>query len=904
MSLRKKSISIKSIITIVSVSILLFSTIVIGYLIISRWLSSAEKEAERIVENLGENIYNQVSSFMHIPHSVNEVNHKVIEYGILDLSNEKLREKFFVGVLSAQSPHIYSFSYGTANGEYYGALRNEKGVIEIMRNDASTGGNSWYYSVNEDLTAGERVVQAGKFDPRTRAWYKAAEESGGPALSPLYKHFVMDDLTVSFSWPVYDASGSLQGVMGTHILLSDIGSFLVDAVRDYSAYAIVADKETGSLIANSMGVDNFTVLPDGSFSQRTVDDIGFPDIEKAFIQSTTNRESPLFYRGEEEKLFINMREIEILNATWVVMSAIPEAFYMKDVIDSIHLTVIIVVVALVLLLIIYHILARKLMKPLDNLIEVSTALSKGDLSKRVEVVRSDEIGMISESLNRVADKLQFLINNLEESVIERTRQLQRANEELKESKNELQLLLDSTAEGIYGIDLNGDCTFCNASSVKLLGFSGPEDILGKNVHRLIHHSRRDGTTFPIEECKIVRSIKHGRGFQTDDEVFWKADGSSFDVEYRSYPQMRNGEVVGGVITFSDITERKKREEEIKYLSSHDVLTGLLNRSSLAQIQKAVDVEENLPISVIVADINGLKMTNDVFGHAAGDELIKESARILLESCRERDLIARVGGDEFVVILPGTSEKETESIASRIKEGFSDARVQAVKCSISLGFDTKTRADQSLNEIMANAESFMYKDKTIHRKSLNRQLIDSIIDTLHTKYPMEKQHSIAVSELCGEIGSAMKLSQSQINVLKRAGYLHDIGKIVLDESILSKDTYTALTEEEREKIKQHSIVGYRILNLFDETLDIAEYTYSHHERWDGSGYPRGLKGEQIPLISRIISIAGAYDRVMNRVEGTLEEKREAALKVIREDARKQFDPNIARLFIQMMDGKNA
>ena len=164
--------------------------------------------------------------------------------------------------------------------------------------------------------------------------------------------------------------------------------------------------------------------------------------------------------------------------------------------------------------------------------------------------------------------------------------------------------------------------------------------------------------------------------------------------------------------------------------------------------------------------------------------------------------------------------------------------------------------------------------------------------------------LSVSELCGEIGSAMKLSQSQINVLKRAGYLHDIGKIVLDESILSKDTYTALTEEEREKIKQHSIVGYRILNLFDETLDIAEYAYSHHERWDGKGYPRGLKGEQIPLISRVISVAEAYERVLNRGDGSIEERRETAIKAVREGAGKQFDPNIARLFIQMMDGKNA
>lgn len=243
----------------------------IGYLIFNNWFSSARQTTESIAEELNESIYNQIYSFIHVPSQINEANHKIIANGILDINDERLRDKFFVGVLSSRDDEIYSFSYGTADGEYYGARRNEKGVIEIMRNNAGTRGNSWYYSVNDDMTAGDLAVQAGKFDPRTRAWYKAAVETGSPTFSPIYKHFVMDDLTVSFACPIYNKLGELQGVLGTHMLLTDIGTYLKNAVSKYNGYAVILEKGSNTLIANSMGIDNFAVLPDGTLERHSLD---------------------------------------------------------------------------------------------------------------------------------------------------------------------------------------------------------------------------------------------------------------------------------------------------------------------------------------------------------------------------------------------------------------------------------------------------------------------------------------------------------------------------------------------------------------------------------------------------------------------------------------------------------
>jgi diguanylate cyclase (GGDEF)-like protein/PAS domain S-box-containing protein len=536
---------------------------------------------------------------------------------------------------------------------------------------------------------------------------------------------------------------------------------------------------------------------------------------------------------------------------------------------------------------------------MNTLLQITKALSFGDLAKRIDIARNDEIGAISQSFNEMADKMQFLVNNLEATVKERTEEIRKANITLEENKDQLQLILDSAAEAIYGIDVHGNCTFCNISCIKTLGYSNQTELLGKNMHQQIHHTKPDGAPFPVKECKIFQVFLTGQGTHVNDEVFWRADGTYFDVEYHSFPQIKNGEIIGAVITFMDISDRKKKEAEIQYLSYHDMLTGLYNRRYFEEIRTKADKPVNLPLSVIFADINGLKMTNDIFGHKAGDELIKESSKILQQVCRQNDIVARVGGDEFVILLPNTTRDNAEKILAEIQSMFAVARVAAIKCSISLGLDTKHSPSQSLDEIVTNAENAMYKDKTMNRKAINKGIVDNIIESLHTRHPHEKRHSNTVSQLCSDVGVALALSETEISKLKRAGYLHDIGKIVLDESILSKDL---LTDEEMEKMQQHSAVGYRILNLFDDTLDLADFVYGHHERWDGTGYPRGLYGEQIPLISRIIAVTETYDRVLNKGELPLAERKQTALKVIKDGAGSQFDPNIAELFVQIVNEK--
>jgi diguanylate cyclase (GGDEF)-like protein/PAS domain S-box-containing protein/putative nucleotidyltransferase with HDIG domain len=874
--------------------LLIFAFISITGIIFTNWHASAEETSIRLTEDLIAEIDGEIDRFFSIPASNNAINKELIENGVINLSNIAEREKFFVSVLKNQNKEIYSFSYGGEKGEYYGARRNSEGVIEIMRNDASTGGQSWYYSVNEAMTAGELVLQAGQFDPRTRDWYKAAKEKHAPVFSPIYKHFVMNDLTVSAALPIYNKANELQGVLGTHIILSNIDEYLNDIVKSRHAYAVIVESDSGEFIANTFSLDNFLVSEDGKLNRNSLAEANIPAVSTAFEQYKLSGQDRFKMDYETDKLIIALTRYQKDGIDWVIITAIPESLYMAGIEKNIRLSIGLTILAALIATGIYMALTNKYLKLFDRLIEVTEKLAQGDLTQRVEVVRDDELGKISVSFNKMADTIFSLVNQLEEKVKERTIELEGVNNQLKENQERLQLLFNSTAEGIYGIDLNGNCTFCNASGLTMLGYSHQDELLGKNMHALIHHSFEDGSAIPVEQCKISNAILDGKGMHDEDEVFWRADGTSFNVAYHSYPQYKNGVIIGAVVTFMDITDRKKTTEQINYLSSHDPLTGLFNRLYFNNAIKKIDTITNLPISIIYGDVNGLKLANDIFGHAAGDELLQKVAQILKNACRNEDIVARIGGDEFIILLPSTEEKNAQAIIHRIQDEMSKELIKAIKCSVALGSATKTSVQQNIVEVMKNAETEMYKWKTIDRKKNNSDMLETIISTLHQKSPKEKQHSLSVSKLCEKFGHELHMTITEVNKLKEIGYFHDIGKIILDDSLLNRKE--KLSDEEKREMQQHPVVGYRIINLFDDKLDLAEGIYGHHEKWDGSGYPKGLKGEEIPRLARIMAVVEYYESIRTYRKKT---NVQDALLEIKQLSGIKFDPEIVEKFVTMM-----
>ncbi|MBP9975186.1 MAG: diguanylate cyclase [Synergistaceae bacterium] len=868
---------------------------IVYYVLFSNWISTADGILSTIAKDMNQTIYGEFEGFVKLPQYLNEVTENQIRNGVLDFDDETIRDKFFVGLLSAHgSTPIYSISIGTEKGEYYGARRNKDNNVEIMKNNTDTGGKSRYYKVREDMTAGELVVETGRFDPRTRPWYKAAKESGKTSFSPLYKHFVLDDLTVPVGTPVYDKEGSLIGVLGTHITLSRMDQYLNDIVKRNGASAVIVDKNTGELVANSLQIPNFKVDADGSLKMTGINEINNSSIIRGYENYLANNdEDHVVVNGESSH--INISEFKTTGVDMLLITSIPDAILTRDIYETIRLTIIFSTIIMLTLSFLYISYVGNLLKPLESLNLSAKKLNDGNFDERAKIFREDEIGKLAATFNMLAATIGSHVEDLETKVKDRTEDLEATNTVLQENREQLKLILDSTAEGIYGMDTEGLCTFCNESALRMLGYSSQEELLGKNMHFQIHHTRRDGTPFPLSECKIMESFKNGRGVYVDDEIFWRKDGTFFDVRYSSYPQYRDGKMVGSVITFMDNTERKKNEEHIKYLTYHDPLTNINNRLFFEEQIPVLDTEDNLPISVIFGDLNGLKLTNDIFGHAAGDRLLTEAAAAFKKASGNEGLAARIGGDEFALIMPNTDADRAKDVIEEIRKSFSNENSNDIIGSVSLGASTKTSAEESMHEMIEIAENLMYKDKTINRNKNNKNMIRKIINNLHNRSPREKRHSENVSVLCEKIAEEMGLSKALIKRLGENGYFHDIGKIVLEDDILNK--HRDLTEEEYRKMQQHSVVGYRILNLFDDTIDLAEGVLSHHEHWDGTGYPKGIKGEEIPLSSRIIAVAEAYDAMTNDNYDRRKTNDEAVEEIIRLSG-VRFDKDAVEAFIKI------
>ncbi|EGW39567.1 diguanylate cyclase domain protein [Desulfosporosinus sp. OT] len=340
---------------------------------------------------------------------------------------------------------------------------------------------------------------------------------------------------------------------------------------------------------------------------------------------------------------------------------------------------------------------------------------------------------------------------------------------------------------------------------------------------------------------------------------------------------------------------RKLQNRIDHLTYRDQLTGLYNRSFYEEEVKRLDTERNLPISIILGDVNGLKLVNDAFGHDKGNELLQKAALGIRNVCRPEDIVARWDGDEFVILLPKTKAEEAEKIVKKIKELYSYEYVNALRVSIAFGWETKHNPDEDILEILKNAEDYMHKHKIMENQGQRGNTITTIIQTLHEKNPREEKHSQRVSELCQHIGQAIGFSEIEVSRLKVVGLLHDIGKIAIEEGILNKPG--KLTDLERNEIKRHPDIGFRILNSSNDMLEIADCILAHHERWDGTGYPKGLKGEAIPRIARVIALADSYDAMTSERSYRKALSEKEVLKEIQENAGTQFDPEIARIFIE-------
>lgn len=398
--------------------------------------------------------------------------------------------------------------------------------------------------------------------------------------------------------------------------------------------------------------------------------------------------------------------------------------------------------------------------------------------------------------------------------------------------------------------------------------------------------------------KVINTkILNKESIKSTEMWFRSRNGSLRLGSYLAEPIEVNGEVCLLSIV-SDITDQKQAEAQIKYLSYHDKLTGLYNRAFFEEELHRLDAENSLPLSLIVGDVNGLKLINDALGHHEGDKILTAVAELLKDFCRSGDIIARWGGDEFIILLPRCSSQNAERIVERIKKADRLIEALPIQISISLGVATKNDVSQNIKELLKEAEDRMYRHKLMEARSTRSHFLSSLEKTLWSRSHETREHCERMQRMARRIGLLVKLPESELDSLKLLASLHDIGKIAIPNVILDKPG--SLTADEWETIKKHPEIGYRIALSSPEMSPIALAILHHHERWDGSGYPLGLKGQEIPFLSRIISIVDAYDvMVHGRPYQKALTSREAWSEIIR-CAGSQFDPHLVDGIAELME----
>ncbi len=465
---------------------------------------------------------------------------------------------------------------------------------------------------------------------------------------------------------------------------------------------------------------------------------------------------------------------------------------------------------------------------------------------------------------------------------------------LKQEKELFKTTLLSIGDGILAVDHAGKVSLMNHVAQHLTGWR-QEDAVGKDFNEIF--AIIDDKTPEKCENPIQKVIQTGKMIDSSNHtMLLTKDGTRRPIADSAAPIIgENGNVTGVVMAFRDVTVEKQKIEVIEFMSYHDLLTGLFNRAFFEEELKRLNTKRNLPLTIVMADVNGLKLTNDAFGHAVGDKLLQLASDAMRNGCREDDIIARIGGDEFAILLPQTDGENAEKIVDRIRENCSKAGIGAVVLSISFGWESKVFIEEDIYDIQKKAEDRMYRRKLFESPMMRWKTIDAITQTLYETHKGEEKHSKRVRHLCELMGKQLSLGERELKELTNAGRLHDIGKIAIDRSILN--TTELLNDEEWREIKRHPEIGYRILSSVSELSDVAQSVLAHHERWDGKGYPKMLKETQIPLNARIISLAVAYD-VMT--EGTYRPvlSKEKALEQIRLNAGTQFDPELAKMFINI------
>ncbi|AOT69018.1 diguanylate cyclase [Geosporobacter ferrireducens] len=372
---------------------------------------------------------------------------------------------------------------------------------------------------------------------------------------------------------------------------------------------------------------------------------------------------------------------------------------------------------------------------------------------------------------------------------------------------------------------------------------------------------------------------------------------------------------------------KEYKHEMAILANSDELTGVYNHRYFQEtLSRELEISEkiNFPVALLLIDIDYFKNYNDLYGHQAGDQALEKIGKLLKNVIRNKDIVARYGGEEFAIILPNTTEEQAISIAERVRTTIEctsfegEENLPKGSLTVSVGVSVFPAKAKTKTELINSSDDALYRAKFFNKnrveiytsilEELKKDIQDEHIDTIssiktlisviNAKDRYTYGHTERVVIYCKMIANKLGLTQKEEKILKYGAYLHDIGKIEISKEILNKKM--PLTEEEWNMLKKHPECGVEIIKSVDSLNDVVPLILNHHERYDGNGYPQGLKGEDIPYLTRILTIADSFDAMTSNRPYRDRKSYEEAVEELKRCSAIHFDPYLVKVFVEMIE----